>query len=105
MPALAALLTLAEWARERWPFGGVPPGGIALGQVSGPLAGTARIGGTVLLVGVTYLAGVALGDLAVAWRPTAPERRPVRARRGLDRAAALSLAVVVALAVWGAVAA
>ena len=53
VPALAALLTLAEWVRERWPFGGVPPGGIALGQVSGPLVGTARIGGTVLLVGVT----------------------------------------------------
>ena len=67
VPALAALLTLAEWARERWPFGGVPPGGIALGQVSSPLVGTARIGGTVLLVGVTYLSGVAVGDLAVNW--------------------------------------
>src|SRR5208283_5568869 len=64
VPALAALLTLAEWARERWPFGGVPPGGIALGQVNGPLVATARIGGTVLLVGLTYLAGVSAGDLA-----------------------------------------
>jgi apolipoprotein N-acyltransferase len=98
VPALAGLLTLAEWARERWPFGGVPPGGIALGQVNGPLVGTARLGGTVLLVGVTYLAGVSLGELAVTWF-----RR--RQTGGFPRAAlvgcSLSLSVVVALAVWG----
>ncbi len=100
VPALAALLTLAEWVRERWPFGGVPPGGIALGQVSGPLVGTARIGGTVLLVAVTYLAGAALGDLAVTW---------LRGRRRYGGAhdqgligCCVSLAVVVALAIWGA---
>jgi len=98
MPALAALLTLAEWARERWPFGGVPPGGIALGQVNGPLAGTARIGGTVLLVGATYLAGVSAGDFVVTW---------FRRRRTGDGAhgtglmgCSLSLSVVAALAVW-----
>ncbi|MGO9584294.1 MAG: apolipoprotein N-acyltransferase [Acidimicrobiales bacterium] len=99
VPALAALLTLAEWARDSWPFGGVPPGGIALGQVGGPLQGTARVGGTVLLVGVTYLAGVALGDLAVSWQ---------RRRRALSHerdnalfGGFLSLALVVALGVWG----
>jgi len=99
VPTLAALLTLAEWVRERWPFGGVPPGGIALGQVSGPLVGTARIGGTVLLVGVTYLCGAALGDLVVTW---------LRGRRVQSLAHGqgligcwVSLAVVVALAVWG----
>ncbi len=115
VPALAALLTLAEWARASWPFGGVPPGGIALGQVGGPLAGTARIGGTVLLVGVTYLAGVALGDLA----GTALGARFGRGRGGGGRGrgrhartrdrglagASVSLAFVVALAVWGATAA
>ena len=103
VPALAALLTLAEWVRERWPFGGVPPGGIALGQVSGPLVGTARIGGTVLLVGVTYLAGAALGDLAVTWL----RRRRTHGRvhdHGLI-GCWVSLAIAVALAVWGAFAA
>jgi apolipoprotein N-acyltransferase len=85
VPALAALLTLAEFARESWPFGGVPPGGIALGQVSGPLVGTARIGGTVGLVAATYLAGVALGELAgvavETWRERAQERRTPSGRR------------------------
>ena len=102
VPALAALLTLAEWARERWPFGGVPPGGIALGQVSSPLVGTARIGGTVLLVGVTYLSGVAVGDLAVNWL-----RRKQTHRRAHDHGligGCLSLADEVTLGNWSAIA-
>ncbi len=98
VPALAALLTLAEWIRENWPFGGVPPGGIALGQVSGPLAGAARVGGTVLLVGMTYLAGVALGEAAVQWRKHDPKDR-----RGLGSiiGAVGGLVLVAVLAIWG----
>ena len=103
VPALAALLTLAEWLRERWPFGGVPPGGIALGQVGGPLLGTARIGGTVLLVGVVYLTGSAIVDLA------AHGLRPYRSHAGGPPqgliAPCMSLTVVIALAIWGAFAA
>jgi len=103
VPALAALLTLAEWVRERWPFGGVPPGGIALGQVDGPLVGTARIGGTVLLVAVTYLGGVALAELAMTWlRRRQPHRQAWR--RELV-GACLSLTAVIALGAWGALAA
>ncbi|HLN05747.1 MAG TPA: apolipoprotein N-acyltransferase [Acidimicrobiales bacterium] len=103
VPALAALLTLAEWVRENWPFGGVPPGGIALGQVGGPFVDTARIGGTILLVGVTYLAGVALGDLAAAGlrRVQAHSTTPARGMIG----GSLGLAVVVPLAIWGLLAA
>ncbi len=98
VPALAALLTLAEWVRERWPFGGVPPGGIALGQVSGPLVGTARIGGTVLLVGVTYLTGAALGDLAATW---SRRRRNGSSSHGRGLIGPLlSLALVAVLGVW-----
>jgi len=99
VPALAALLTLSEWLRENWPFGGVPPGGIALGQVSGPLAATARLGGTVLLVGMTYLAGVALGELAVQWRNVHTFKDP----RGLGPVAGgvVSLVFVALLALWG----
>ena len=101
-PATAGLLTLAEWARERWPFGGVPPGGIAFGQLGSPLVGTARVGGTVLLVGVTYLAGVSISELAACWFQR-------RGRHGVHDngliAGCLSLAVVVALAIWGAFAA
>jgi apolipoprotein N-acyltransferase len=98
VPALAGLLTLAEWARDTWPFGGVPPGGIALGQLGGPLATTARLGGSVGLAAATYLAGVALGDLASSHRWRANESR----RPGIELAGALSAVVfVIVLCVWG----
>ncbi len=103
VPALAGLLTIAEWVREAWPFGGVPPGGIALGQVSGPLASTGRIGGTILLVGVTYLAGVALGELAGTLRSNHAEHL-ARSGRGLGGVLG-SLALVASLALWGSFAA
>ncbi len=99
VPALAALLTLAEWARERWPFGGVPPGGIALGQVNGPLVATARIGGTVLLVGPTYLAGVSAGDLAATRLRLSRANERTRGKGLIG--SFLSLGLVAALALWG----
>jgi apolipoprotein N-acyltransferase len=99
VPALAGALTLAEWARDTWPFGGVPPGGIAFGQVGGPLAGTARLGGTIGLVAVTYLAGVALGDIAIG---SYRRRRSGGGGGGGGRSLAMmSLVLVVALCVWG----
>jgi apolipoprotein N-acyltransferase len=61
--ALAGLLTFAEAARQAWPFGGLPLGGIALGQASGPIGRVARLGGPLLVVGVTVLAGAALAAL------------------------------------------
>jgi apolipoprotein N-acyltransferase len=61
---LVGLLTLAEFGRQSWPFGGLPMGGIALGQAGGPLAQAARLGGPVLIAAVTYLTGVAVGELA-----------------------------------------
>lgn len=66
LPALAGLLTLAEWARGSWPFGGLPLGGIALGQVDGPLSGLARLGGPLLVAGGTYLAGTGLAAVVSA---------------------------------------
>jgi apolipoprotein N-acyltransferase len=102
VPALAALLTLAEWARTSWPFGGVPPGGVALGQVGGPLAATARVVGTIGLAGVTYLAGIALGELAGSWRRRHAGHPD---RSSLSPASALaSLALVITLGIWGALA-
>ena len=93
------MLTLAEWARDSWPFGGVPPGGIALGQAGGPLLGTARLGGNILVAALTYLAGVALGNLVVA----------LYRRRGVPRspdllASCLGIVLVLALGLWGALA-
>ena len=66
VPGLAAALVLAEWARSSWPFGGMPIGGVALGEVSGPLLALARIGGPLLVVGGTALAGTALAAGAAA---------------------------------------
>ncbi len=63
LPALAGLLTLAEWARDSWPFGGAPLGGIALGQASGPLLPVARLGGPLLVAAAAFLAGTALAAL------------------------------------------
>jgi len=62
-PVAVGALTLAEWARQTWPFGGLPLGGIALGQANGPLAPTARLGGSLLVAGVTVLAGTSLAAL------------------------------------------
>jgi apolipoprotein N-acyltransferase len=73
LPAAVGALVLAEWARQTWPFGGLPLGGIALGQASGPLAPAARLGGSLLVAGVTILAGASLAALCRAvftwWRP------------------------------------
>src|SRR4051794_27399779 len=58
---LPATLALAEAARGAVPFGGLPLGGAALGQAAGPLAPATRLGGPLLLLGIT----VALGGAAV----------------------------------------
>ncbi len=91
MAAFPAAVVLAEAVRGAWPFGGLPLAGIELGQVAGPLAPAARLGGRLLIVGL-----VALGGAAVA---TAVHRR----RTGVIPAAAAA-AVVVAIALGGALA-
>ncbi|MDQ1396393.1 MAG: apolipoprotein N-acyltransferase [Acidimicrobiaceae bacterium] len=69
---LPAALALAEAARGRWPFGGLPLGGVALGQAGGPLAPTVRIGGPLLLLAVTVVAGVGLCELVAHRRLLVP---------------------------------
>ncbi|MGO8872366.1 MAG: apolipoprotein N-acyltransferase [Acidimicrobiales bacterium] len=64
--AFPAAMTLAEAARAGWPFGGLPIGGVFLGQADGPLLGVARLGGPLGLTLAVYLGGVALGALAEA---------------------------------------
>jgi apolipoprotein N-acyltransferase len=61
--ALPGAIALAELLRWSWPFGGVPLSSLAIGQVAGPLAPALRIGGALLLVEVTVIAGVALAAL------------------------------------------
>jgi apolipoprotein N-acyltransferase len=64
LAALAGAMVLLEALRSTWPFGGLPLGGVALGQAGGPLAGAARVGGPLLLVGMVWLGGAGLGGLA-----------------------------------------
>jgi len=66
VPAVAGAATLAEWVRQSWPFGGLPLGSAALGQVGGPLQFTSRLGGPLLVVFALFLAGGAIGELAAA---------------------------------------
>src|SRR4051794_24062009 len=65
---LPAALILGEAARGAVPFGGLPLGGAALGQAGGPLAPAVRIGGPLLLLGLTAAAGTALADIATRRR-------------------------------------
>jgi apolipoprotein N-acyltransferase len=64
--ALTGAMVLVEALRSTWPFGGLPMGGVALGQASGPLGGAARLGGPLLLVGLVWLGGGGVGILADA---------------------------------------
>jgi len=61
--AFPAVLVLAEAARYTWPFGGIPMGGIDLGQVAGPLSPALRLGGPLLVTGLAALIGAALANL------------------------------------------
>jgi len=107
---LAGAMVLTEAVRSTWPFGGLPMGGVALGQASSPLAGAARLGGPLLLVGLVWLGGAGLALLAGALstlrrraptKRSSPGRRPV-AWRALTGTAVL--AAVVSVAAWGATA-
>lgn len=55
--------TLVEALRFSFPFGGVPLASMGIAQVSGPLAGVARIGGVILITWIVFQIGFLLGDL------------------------------------------
>ncbi len=57
-PAYVAAFTLTEAIRMTWPFGGLPLGGVFLGQAHGPLLPLARVGGPLLLTAAVWAAGV-----------------------------------------------
>src|SRR5438270_1802439 len=62
--AVPAALVLAEYARDHFPFGGVPLAGLPLGQVGGPLAPAARLGGQLLVVAL--IGGIAVAVVAAS---------------------------------------
>ncbi len=59
-----AAMTLVEAARMVAPFGGLPLGGVFLGQAGGPVLGVARLGGPLALTAAVYLGGAGVGALA-----------------------------------------
>jgi len=98
--SLAGAMVLTEALRSAWPFGGLPLGGLALGQAGGPLAGAARLGGPLLLVGLVWVAGSGLGVLVASLRPV--DRGPHRA--GGLTAGLIALVAVAGIGLWGALA-
>lgn len=62
--ALIGAWVLCESLRSAWPFGGVPLSLLAVGQVGGPLAGIARIGGVLAIALATVAVGMAI---SAAW--------------------------------------
>lgn len=79
--AFPAAITLAEAIRQSWPFGGLPIGGVFLGQAGGPALGIARLGGPLALTAAVYLGGVGVGALGTAVGRAGRDGRRIRAYR------------------------
>jgi apolipoprotein N-acyltransferase len=99
-PAFVSAATLAEALRLSWPFGGLPVGGVFLGQAGGPLLGAARLGGPLLLTATVWTGGVAVAHLGEAARGWWGDRRV----GGAPWVGLAALALVVVAGVGGAVA-
>ncbi|MET0461139.1 MAG: hypothetical protein ABW195_17950, partial [Ilumatobacteraceae bacterium] len=68
-----AAFSLVEALRFSFPFGGVPLASLGISQVSGPLAGIARVGGVILITWVVFSLGFALGAMVDAARSRQPD--------------------------------
>ena len=88
-PAFVAACTLAEALRMTWPFGGLPLGGVFLGQADGPLVQLARLGGPLLITAGVWAGGVAAATIVVWLWP----------RRSGTRGPSVAGAVVIAVGV------
>jgi apolipoprotein N-acyltransferase len=99
--ALAGAMVLFEALRDTWPFGGLPIGSIALGQVAGPFGQSARLGGPLLLVGLVLLAGGGLALLTTATVRAVTDRPHLGRARRAGAAGVVTLAVVLGAAAGG----
>jgi apolipoprotein N-acyltransferase len=59
--AVPAAVVAADALRSLWPFGGLPLGGIDLGQARGPLAALSPFGGRLAIIGLVAALGAAVG--------------------------------------------
>ncbi len=84
--AFPAALTLAESVRATWPFGGLPIGGVFLGQADGPLLGVARLGGPLGLNAAVFVGGVGLAALVESVVSAVRDGRRARAFARADMA-------------------
>ncbi len=67
--AIPGALVLAALVRWNWPFGGVPLASLAISQSDAPLAQTARVFGSLTIVALVGVGGVALSAAAQRdWR-------------------------------------
>jgi apolipoprotein N-acyltransferase len=88
--------TLAEALRLAFPFGGVPLATLPIGQADGPLAGTVRLGGVIVLTWVVFQIGFALAGPS----PFVPQLARNRGRRNQGEwhgAIGLAAAIVVVI--------
>jgi apolipoprotein N-acyltransferase len=63
LATLPAGIVAADVVRSLWPFGGLPLGGIDLGQAGGPFARLTPFGGRLLVIGAVAVLGAALGHV------------------------------------------
>jgi apolipoprotein N-acyltransferase len=96
-PTFVGVFTLAEALRMTWPFGGLPIGGVFLGQAGGPFLGLARVGGPLLLTGAVWAGGAALGQIARSPNFSSLPNGPPTGRRGWWRRGLTVAAVAVFL--------
>ena len=94
-PAFIAAATLVEAVRMTWPFGGLPLGGVFLGQADGPLLALARLGGPLLLTAGVWAGGVAIATLVSGLVRARTDQRAgtVVAARGAALLVGLGLAI------------
>lgn len=99
VPAFAGAFTLLEALRMTWPFGGLPLGGVFLGQADGPLLGSARLGGPLLLTLLVWLGGAGAAELVRATaRWWSVGRTPLSAASSAHGGARAALPGLVAIA-------
>ncbi|MBV9097987.1 MAG: apolipoprotein N-acyltransferase [Frankiaceae bacterium] len=90
--AVPFIWVAVEFARDRWPFGGLPWGRIAFGQADGPLLPWAAVGGAPLVTFAVVAIGAALAALGTF---------AVRRERARIPALAVTAAVAIVLLAGG----